>query len=66
MTKEERSEINRRNGSKGGQATVQKYGVEHMRQLGKLGFIAALEHSGYSDAGHMINHWLKIGRLQRR
>jgi general stress protein YciG len=52
--------------SKGGKTTAARYGREYMSRIGKKGFRAALECSNYSDAGHMISHWIERGRLTKR
>jgi general stress protein YciG len=52
--------------SKGGKSTVARHGREHMSRIGKKGFRAALVNSNYSDAGHMISHWIERGRLTKR
>jgi hypothetical protein len=48
-------------GSKGGRATVDKHGVVWMSVIGKRGFKAMVEHSGYSDYGHAISHFIEKG-----
>jgi hypothetical protein len=53
-------------GSKGGRATVERHGVDHMRAIGKAGFEAALIRSGYSDAGHFVAHLIETGRMNPR
>lgn len=40
-------------GRKGGKATVRKYGVEHMRKLGKAGFIGLSKKLGYMGGSRL-------------
>lgn len=65
MTPEERAALCRRIASSGGKKTVERHGRDHMSKIGKRGFIAALESSGYSDAGHMISHWQELGKFYK-
>lgn len=52
--------------SKGGRATVEKYGVAHMSAIGKQGFQALVETRGFSDAGHAIAWMIERGMIPRK
>ena len=41
-------------GAKGGQTTAQRYGADHMREVGRLGMIARAERDYGGDVGAMM------------
>lgn len=42
-------------GQKGGQTTAQRYGPDHMREVGRLGMIARAEREYAGDVGAMMS-----------
>lgn len=57
MTTKRDKEFYRRIGAKGGRATVEKYGREHMRKIGRRGY-AVTTCRYFMGNAHLHNKWL--------